>query len=316
MRITRALALLLVGCVPHFTEDPSLVIDERVLAVRADPAEAAPGDTVTLHALDADSSGVVAAPELSWAACLARLALSEPGPVARACVDGDPAALDGVSHGPSASLTISNDACRLFGSDPPPAAEGEPSGRPVDPDATGGYVQPVRVALGDGSITLAFVRLHCGVAGATREQSAELRRRYRPNTHPSLAAITIVHGDGSFQDAAPGVAVHVSLGETITVHATWPECPDESACEGAEQYARFDRGDGVVLARESLRISWSATLGHFAEPRTGRAPDDLATFTDGTWTAPDAPTTGTVFVVLRDDREGASWVTIPIVVDG
>jgi hypothetical protein len=90
----------------------------------------------------------------------------------------------------------------------------------------------------------------------------------------------------------------------------------DGACEGAEQYARFDRGSlTVVTARESLRISWLTTLGHFADPRTGRASDDLDTTTEGTWLATDSAATGTVFVVLRDDREGVSWTEISLVID-
>jgi hypothetical protein len=235
--------------------------------------------------------------------------------VARACIAGEPEAIDVSTRGPSATLTLSNDVCRLFGPDPPPAMAGQPSGRPVDPDSTGGYVQPVRVALADGSIALAFVRLHCGVAGATRDQAAELRRRYHANSHPRIETLTIVHEDGSFQDAAPGVPLHVAPNEHVTLRASWPDCPDEGTCDGAEQYARFDREAGVVLARESLRVSWLGTLGRFREPRTGRAAAELATFTENDWTAPDAPTTGTIFVVLRDDREGVSWITLPVVVD-
>jgi hypothetical protein len=313
--LSSSIALALLACVPHLDDDPSRVAEERVLAVRSEPAEAAPGESVVLTALDADANGAIADAALDWAACLARLPLSEPGPVARACIAGEPDALDMTTHGPTTTITLSNDACRLFGPDPPPATEGQPSGRPVDPDSTGGYVQPVRIALEDGTIALAFVRLHCGVAGATREQAAELRRRYHPNRHPRLETLTIVHEDGSFQDAAPGVALHVTTSEHVTFRASWPACPEEGACEGAEQYARFDRTDGVVLARESLRVSWLGTLGRFREPRTGRTAAELETLTENDWTAPDAPASGTIFVVLRDDREGVSWIVLPVVVD-
>jgi hypothetical protein len=305
--LSLSLVLSLSACVPTFAEDPSLVASERVLAVRAEPSEAAPGDTVTLTALDADAAGLVPSPSLDWAPCLMRLPLSEPGPVARACIAGDADALGDPATGPTASIAISNDACRLFGPDPPPTG----AGRPVDPDSTGGFVQPVRIALTDGTVALAFVRLHCGVAGATREQASELRRRYHANTHPTFV-VTLVHGDGSFQDVVDRVPVDVTAGETLTLRATWPECPDETACGGAERYARFDRDRGVVVARESLRASWLGTLGAYAEPRTGRATDDETTWTENTWVAPEAPTAGSLFVVVRDDREGVSWIVVPI----
>jgi hypothetical protein len=335
------LALGGMGCVPHLPGDPSLVVEERLLAVRADPAEVAPGGTVMLTALDADASGPVPGTSLAWAACLSRLPLAEPGPIARACVLGDAAALGATTMGPSATVTISPDACRLFGPDPPPAQAGQPAGRPVDPDSTGGYVQPVRVALEDGTVAFASVRLTCGVAGATRDQSAEMRRRYHVNTHPVLSSVVAVHDDGSFQELAPGVPLHVTTGETIVLRVSWPECPtvdtcgdtvcgaDEDrtscamdcampvGCAGAERYVRFDRAtNAVVVERESLRVSWLATLGHFDEPRTGRAGSDLATTTEGTWRAPDAAASGALFVVLRDDREGVTWLEVPLVVDG
>ena len=160
------------------------------------------------------------------------------------------------------------------------------------------------------------VALHCGVAGATQQQAAELRRRYHANTHPALTELTAIHGDGSFEPIGDGVPLHVAASETISLHAAWADCPDETPCEGAERYARFDRDvAAVVSARESLRISWLGTIGHWNEPRTGRASDDPATTTDGTWHAPDASQSGALFVVLRDDREGVSWTQINVIVD-
>lgn len=338
-RIT-LLALALSACVPKIDVDPSVVRQERVLAVRSDPAEAAPGATVVLTALAGDPSGPIGAPSLDWAACTARLPLAEPGPVARACTSGELDAIAPLGEGASVSLTLDTDACRLFGPDPPPAVQGQPSGRAVDPDSTGGYAQPVRVALADGSVALAFVRLSCGVSGANQEQAAELRRRHHANAHPRLETLVAVHADGTFQDVVDGVPLHVLAGESITMQATWPSCPEEDvcgdgicgadedrpscamdctvpiACEGAERFARFDAGArAIVVQRESVRVSWATTLGRFLEPRTGRAADDLATSTENTWIAPSEGS-GWIWLVVRDDRGGVSWRALSVIVDG
>lgn len=331
---------LAIACVPRLDEDPSVVRRERVLAVRVDPPEAAPGASVVLTALDVDPAGPADGSGLDWAACTARLPLAEPGPVARACVRGDADAIAPLtSAGTSATLTLSADACRLYGPDPPPATAGQPSGRPVDPDATGGYAQPIRIALADGSIALASVRLTCGVAGATRAQAAELRRRYHPNTHPTLSAVSAVFEDGSFQDVVDGVPLQVQAGARVVLHAGWPTCPTSDACgdgvcgadedrtscagdcvtptgcAGAERFARFDPEAGAVVAqRESIVISWSTTIGHFLAPRTGRAGTDTATEAEGTFVAPAEPGSGWIWLVIRDDRGGVSSQATRIVV--
>lgn len=333
------IALALVACVPKVDIDPSLVASERVLAVRAEPAEAAPGATITLTALVAAPDGPVADAPLDWAACTARLPLAEPGPVANACVAGAPDAVDVLPMGPVTTLTLDADACRLFGPDPPPAMQGQPNGRPVDPDSTGGYAQPLRVALPDGSVALALVRLSCGVSGATQAQAAELRQRYHANTHPSLSALVATHEDGGFQDVVDGVPLHVAPGEHLSLTAGWPDCPIEDTCgdgvcgadedrtacamdcarpvgcEGAERFARFDASArAVVVQRESIRVSWATTLGRFDEPRTGRAGTDPSTSTTNTWTAPSTGS-GWIWLVTRDDRGGVSWRATAIVVD-
>jgi hypothetical protein len=61
-----------------------------------------------------------------------------------------------------------------------------------------------------------------------------------------------------------------------------------------------------------MRVAWYATAGSFATTNTGRAPDDLAATSENTWTAPAEPGAATLWIVLRDDRGGASWQALPI----
>src|SRR5262249_14432468 len=74
---------LLAGCTASF-DPPSFVAGLRVLAVKAEPPEVAPGETTTLTALDVDTDGRAIA--ISWSRCLVR---PLPGsPVADDCVTG------------------------------------------------------------------------------------------------------------------------------------------------------------------------------------------------------------------------------------
>jgi hypothetical protein len=323
-------ALLLCACVPDLATDLSRVDAPRVLAVSATPAEAAPGEPVTLTALYADASGTLAEAPLAWSLCTARRPLAELGPVSRACLDAGSESLLTLGTGLSVQATLPADACRLFGPEPPPASDGQPSGRPVDPDPSGGYYQPILAAAPEP--TLFQVRLGCGLAGATQQQSAEFRRRYQANAAPAIATLA---ADGVVLPTdAPLVA---SAGQAVVLRVSWATCPEEPTCGdglctldeaadtcpgdctgapgcgGAETYLRFDPA-ALALARqrEALRVAWYATAGTFDLTSTGRAASERDATSDNTWTAPDEPGPATIWVVLRDDRGGASWRALTI----
>lgn len=277
----------------------------RVLAVRADPAEAAPGDTVRWTVLTASPTGTDDASDARWAWCDARPSLAALAPAATQCLADGPwmRPFDGAAVTPVAA-----DACRRFGPDPPESAQGEDA-RPVDPDVTGGYSAPVRVRAGDAT-ALGFVRLQCGLAGATREQSAEWTRRRRPNQNPAIAAVSRVEGD---QVTAVGESVTVSAGARVRFRVSWARCDDESSCTGAERYVTLDLGSrALVTQREEIRASWYATDGRFDEPRTGRSSSDPATETDNGFVAPSRAGAVKVWVVLRDDRGGVDWRALAV----
>jgi hypothetical protein len=348
--LTRAhramLALLVTGsgfttsaCIPELADGSSRVDTARVIAVRAEPAEAQPGRPVAYTALYADATGELAEAPIDWAYCLLRKPLSELGPVNRGCfVATDDDALSPLGAGLTAMGTLPRDGCRLFGPTPPPPRDGEPVGRPVDPDATGGFYQPVRLRVRDDAgaetYTLFEHRITCGAAGTTQEQALELTRRSRPNANPVVAPLLVARGsevrtlDGD-DAAAPLV---VAPGETLRLGTAWPDCPEvgvcgdgicsadedrarcladcrtPAGCGGAEHYVAFDpvRRE-VVLQRESIRVAWLATGGVFAEERTGREPDDTRRDSENAWTAPDTSGDVTLWVVLRDDRGGTAW---------
>ncbi|WP_156338756.1 hypothetical protein [Chondromyces crocatus] len=342
-----ALALsALTACTPELESRPSQLLAPRLLAVQAEPAEAAPRAPITFRALHASPEGS-AFPTIRWAFCIARKPLTEPGTIASTCLRPDDPTLLPLGEGLHAGGSLPEDGCRLFGPDRPPPVAGEPAGRAVDPDLTGGFYQPVRLHLReDGGDTYATygARITCGVAGATPAQAAELRSRYRANENPELTLAW--RHDGIDEPLTPEAteeptgtpdpgqnpAATVRAGETLSLRAAWPSCPEEPVCgdglctldedlaacpadctaprgcRGAEFYVAFDaQAAAVQRRREGLLVSWFATAGAFDADRTGRTGDEAETTTDNTWTAPDTPGEVRLWLVLRDDRGGTGW---------
>lgn len=291
-RVTSASTLLvaLASCRPDFAERESIVTTTQILAVRAEPPDAKPGESVTYSALVATPAGEPAAPRASWAFCATPKRLTDNGAVSAACLAGGVRAIaDGAGLG-GVAAPIPDDACFLFG---PEVSSADL--RPRDPDVTGGYYQPVRLTVQPDDPSAALVvafgqtRLRCNVASAAAEVAAEYQRRYVPNQNPVLLPL---------EASAPLDAV--PAGARVTFRAAWPESSVESyvAIDVAEQR--------VVDRRETMRVSWFATAGTFEHDRTG-VPDNA-------WTAPTERGTVHLFVVLRDDRGGVAFASHPVVV--
>lgn len=283
-RAALAFALaLLASCKPDFAERESLVTRLEVLAVRADPPEAKPGEAVTYRALVVSPDGEVAAPRASWAFCASPKRLTENGAVSAECLGGG---VRPIADGASVAAPVPADACFLFG---PEVSSADL--RPRDPDVTGGFYQPVRltVALDGATPAIAFgqTRIRCNLASTGAEVAAEYQRRYVADQNPVLLPL---------EASAPLDAV--PAGARVELRAPWPETSAESyvAVDVAEQR--------VVERRETLRLSWLATSGSFEHDRTGTP--------DNTWTAPTTPGKVHLFVVLRDDRGGVTWASYPI----
>jgi hypothetical protein len=333
--LTAALGL---ACVPDFEVDLALVDTPRVLALRSEPAEAGPGQTLTLSALVAGPEGAIDT-ELDWSLCLARRPLAELGPIAPECIAlvDDPKLLLELGRAQTIAATVPSDACRRFGPEPPPATPEEPTGRPVDPDLSGGYYQPILAAL-DGSPNLLQVRLRCGLAGATQAQAAEYTTRHQANLAPAVVRAT-ARIDGETVDLLDAdSAVRVARGQTTELRVSWADCPvdpvcgdgrcslDEQrtcatdcdelpGCPGAETHVYFDPVElRVNVRREAIGVAWYATAGRFEHARTGRGSDDLATFSTNTWRA-DEPGLVHLWVIVRDDRAGVGWASFTLEVE-
>lgn len=299
-----------VSCTNGVSVDLSLVDGPRVLAVAATPAEAAPNASVTLAALWVDENGEHPDDALAWSRCTARRPLAELGPFASACLERESEAQVGLGVAPTVVAEMPTDVCRLFGPDPPPSQPGEPQGRPVDPDRTGGYYQPIVVEAGDEQAGYG-VRLDCGVAGATQAQALELRMRHRDNLAPVLEELARVDGDAL--EIAVDEVLQVEAGANVELRIQWPECAENTSCGGAEWYPRFDAVTlEIVDTREAIAVAWYATAGELDAARTGRDREDPSRTSTNTWTAPAEPGAATLWIVLRDDRGGTSWRTLTV----
>jgi hypothetical protein len=308
-----ALAIAVVAaCKPDLNEAVSLVSSPRVLAVKTEPAEARPKSSVHLTALYVDSSGPVSSPPIDWAWCDARKPLKELGPVNAACAEtsGDP--FVPLGSGGQVAGTVPEDSCRQFGPDTPPAADGGVVGRPVDPDTTGGYYQPARLAVSASSgdvLAISETRLSCGLSSATPEQSAAFGAAYHANLNPVVDSLSAADGPPFVSDEH-GATNPLQAGAQLTLRASWASCPADAtaSCTGAESYFVLDLSSHqLVVQREGMRVSWFATGGTFGLDRTGRDSSDTTPWSENAWTAPTQPGVVHVWVVLRDDRGGVGW---------
>lgn len=308
-------ALLPGACRPALDDDLSHVDGPRILAVQVEPAEAKPGELVTMRALYTDGTAALSAAPLAWSFCVARRALAEATALSAACLEGADGALVPLGVASEVRGAVPADACRQFGPDRPLGRPGEPAGRATDPDPTGGYYQPGVVRAPGADDALFEVRIRCGLAGATQDDVAELERTYRVNTNPRLEDVVVTHADGRVESVADGAEIAAAPGETLRVRASWPACGDGAACGGAERYPACDVDiRRLVTRRESMRVSWLATRGRFADARSGRAEDDEARDVETTWTAPVAGAGApvAVWMVTRDARGGTGMRSLRV----
>jgi hypothetical protein len=328
--------LVVFACKPNLDETVSLITETRVLGVQATPAEGAPSANVTFTALVVDENGPIASPPITWDFCNARNPLANLGPVSPECLQPDDANLVSLGVGPQAAGTIPAIACRQFGPEVPEVMGNETPGRPVDPDATGGYYQPVSLFIPTSSgmtSALYATRISCGLAEGSSDVANDYLARYHLNANPAVASLVMVNAGGAPLAMDPGGAGNATaVGQSVALEMAWATCPlsdtcgdgicgaDESlascpadcttpqGCSGAERYVSFDlTSQGLVDTREGMHVSWFATGGSFGLDRTGTNGSDTTTTSDNTWQAPGSPGTVHLWVVLHDDRGGIGW---------
>ncbi len=330
------------GCVPDLDVDESTVRAPRLLAVQAEPAEVAPGsEAVVYRALIADASGARDDAAITWFDCLAQKPLAELGPVSRECLRIDSGKLTMIGQGMSVSAPVPSTACALFGPNPPPPMADQPSGRPVDPDETGGYKMPVVLGLsvaGTAAVELYEQRISCGLAGVSPDVSVEYALRYHRNENPSVRELRVTRASGEVSSLGDQ-PLQVAARERVLLEVAWPDCPgsdvcgdgvcgpDETrescaddctqmhGCGGQERYLEYDRQQhALTVRREAMRAAWYATAGTYDQERTGVAEQEIASGSQNGWVAPEEPGSYTLWTVLRDARGGVGAHQTAVVV--
>jgi hypothetical protein len=290
-----ALAAASTTCVPSLGPGDALITSTRILGVRAEPAEARPGASVTFTALVASTSGTVNDAAIEWSFCTAPDPLTADNVVSNACFASS--SLIGAGQGPSAMATTPSDGCSLFGPDTTSTTS-----RPRDPDATGGYYQPLRLKLVGADDAFELARIRCDLANADAAAARAFTVEYTLNQNPTLLPLSATI------EGVPVALSEVPPGSRVTLEAGWP-------ASAAETFAYYDPSSQTVsMQRESMQVAWYSTGGALDTEATGRSSSDVATTSDNEWVAPG--TAGTVFlwVVLRDSRGGVAFATYDVVV--
>jgi hypothetical protein len=300
--------LAFAACAPDLNVKASRVVQTRVVAVRATPAEARPGENVTWQAIVVSPLPAPPAPQIDWAFCNVPRSPSDPITVSNVCLAPiDPNAstvtqIQGAS-GYSAQGQIPIDACRTIGPELPPTdMMGNPQ-RPPDADITGGYQLPVRLVLSDQTgVDISFdrQRVRCNLANAPSSAASEYQMRYVANQNPAITSLAFADAppaptDGSARFAAP-------RGRTYTIRVSW----DASS---VESYVLFDPATRSIKERsESLEIGWFTNGGSFERDRT--TPDDPTSSSNELTIDEDVGAPLTVWIILRDERGGVGFTSL------
>lgn len=289
-----ALAAATATCIPSLGPGDSLVTSTRVLAIRGDPAEAKPGAAITFTPLVASPQGTVASPRIAWSFCTAPKPLTEDNVVSNACL-GASSSLLPVGAGASTTAKLPTDACSIFGPE-----VGTTGARPRDPDATGGYYQPLLADLAGAPETFALTRVECALANAGPAAVTQFTAQYKVNLNPTLLPLTATRGG----ETVP--LTSIPAGARITLEASWPPA-------SAETFAYYDPASQTVTTqREAMQVAWYATGGTLDTEATGRASDDPATTSDDGFVAPSSAGTVHAWVVLRDSRGGVDFAQVDL----
>ena len=288
MKATLVALVVLAACNQPLDQRLAIVRTPRVLAIVSDPPEAKPGAAATYPALVAAPDGPVAAAP-TWALCTAPKPPTEDNAIADPCL-GD-GALIALGTADLVTGTVPTDACIQFGPDVPAGGF-----RPRDPDATGGYYQPVRADPGVADLAFGFTRITCNLPSAPPDVAHQYAQQYVANQNPTLALELSVAPD------------HVPAGADVVLTASWP-------ADAAETYLYYDpQGQALVSRREAMRVSWFATGGTIDVDASAVGEDDPATSISTIWHAP-GPGAAWLWAVLRDSRGGVAVAQYAITVE-
>jgi hypothetical protein len=297
--------LMLCGCPPDF--DPASHVEGlRVLAIKSEPPELAPGQTATLTPLVVATRGMDAGePRITWSLCL-RPPL--PGSaVANECLSTDGGeGLTPLGEGPTMQVTMP---------ELPPDALGIP-------DFTGGVYLPVVMRVTDGVETVTAVyRLRRTLLVSTPVFTGPVQP---VNNNPRIDDILITYEHDAGMRPFDTYAIHA--GDRVMLRPVLPkesyeqypqiegtlEIPDGGvSLDGGVRF--FDGGlevGGIRLINvtENLRVSWFSSIGSFDPDVTGAAGKEDASFRLDKF-VPAPPADIDLYIVVRDDRGGIDFTT-------
>jgi hypothetical protein len=280
-------ALALLGC-QRVELSSSWTIDRlRILAVKAEPAEPAPGDTVAFEALVISPQAPLQI--VLWLACPADIA-GVMGCELDPAVLEQLAGLDPESMTPEelAELYATLTEAGLMGVEPylPPTWT-------VPDDILDGLTEAER----NEGITL-FTQISAIPEGA--EGDAEIELAYKrvpisqavtPNHNPAIDHLQI---DGALVE--PGVTLELDPGQAYEIE---PVLADDAV----ETY-RYLTLDGTWEDREE-----EPYFSIFVQEGELDAANTLFPYSSFTWTTPEVPTTAeqTLWIVVQDRRGGMNW---------
>jgi hypothetical protein len=297
------LAITAAGCSGDF--DPyGRLTALRVLAVQSEPVAPGPGASTTLTPLVYTSPGDTVT-SLAWSWCPFAGDLADGAPCllteaelrARAGDAGAAIPPYDLGTGPTATFahTVPTELLDAL-------CDGSPT-QPALVDCEGGFPVQIRLVVRTATASVDTVR------------TLRLRRDGDPgNANPSLDGLAIVDGNG---ERPLGDDATISLPREVDT-----ELRAAVAETAAESYPSLDSDDQPITAREHLLFTWFVESGDTDAERTGfiDGVEPLADAVANSWQpAPiaDYPRdTARLLVVLRDDRDGVSWRTATVRLDG
>jgi len=289
-RVAWAVAVLAAACAPELPDDTTLIAAPRVIGAVAEPPEAHPDEDVQVRVYVAPPAAA-RTPEVVF--CTTPPRVGDPRPVSDACLTekGVPLDVDGLT----ATGIVPSNACALFGPDPV-----TPDDRPRDPDATGGFYQPLRISLFGEDIE--SLRILCALPDAPADLARQLADRYAPNLNPAEPALERSTPEG-WEDLAT-----VKARESLAVRVRWDAA-------SRERYVYLPPNGTELEDRvEAMSVSWFSNAGSFDEAVTGRAEDDPGNDTTNSFVAPGSGPL-TLWIVLRDSRGGSAVLMRSVRVD-
>ncbi|MBX7096806.1 MAG: hypothetical protein K1X89_03755 [Myxococcaceae bacterium] len=293
------LCLLLAGCGEAFLPE-TVVVDLRVLGVKAEPAELRPGEAATLTALVKDPTRS-APPTIVWLGCdpdpfgQGRSACSNPTVLQDLASAGSsgmlPVGVHLIGFNDQARYAVSKDLFSVL-----------PEGDPRRLKGTVGQVLALAVAdtVPPDQLGEVFKKVQSGeVKAVVTLFRIVVREGEMRNTNPVPARL-LVGGEA----IAPGAHALVKQGEDSVVAL-------EATEASFEPYTQTQPDGTVESKTERLISAWYSTSGRFSQPRLALDSDVEDRFSPPGGEEPKDPLPerreGQLYVVLRDARGGNAF---------